>query len=334
MIDINKALNAVEKRFGKEVVLKNQERIPRFSSGSLLIDEAMGGGFPYGRIIECAGWESSGKTTMAVHASISVQKEGKKVVFIDSEHAFDPFYAQDLGLEIDIESKDPSFVLLQPITAEDGFEAAKEFLKVSEVGLIVFDSVAAMQPKAILEGEAGEQKMGVKARLLSQEIPKLLTLAKTSNTAVILINQFREKIGVMFGDPKTTPGGNAIKFYSSVRLELSQKGKLKDSNGDFYGIGVKVKVIKNKTAPPFKETETQVLFGKGINVTWEILNIALEKGIVEKKGSWYNYGKTKLGQGESNVIELMQDNPEMVEEIANKVLGKEEKKTPKKDKKK
>jgi recombination protein RecA len=315
--NVDDFLKEVGKSFGTEMVFKlgqspNQE-MERLASGSLRLDEAMGGGYPKGRIIEIYGAESSGKTTLTIHAMAECQKEGGRVAFIDMEHAFDKKYAEALGVDTD------ELVFTQPDSGEQALELADRFISSGLFQLVIVDSVAALVPEKEAEGDMGDSQMGLHARLMSQALRKLSPKTKKNNCTVIFINQTRSKIGVMFGNPETTTGGNALKFYASVRLRTSRTGSGKDQSGELSSNLTKVEVKKNKTAPPFKIAEFEIEFGKGIDKTGELIDIACEVGAMEKSGSWYSYSGNKLGQGKPNVKSLLEDNPELVQEIITKV---------------
>ncbi|MCB0736654.1 MAG: recombinase RecA [Bacteroidetes bacterium] len=310
-------LDKLEKQYGKGVVMKlSDERaksVEAVSTGSLGLDIALGcGGVPRGRIIEVYGPESSGKTTLAMHTIAECQKLGGLAAFIDAEHAFDKHYAEKLGIDVD------NLLISQPDDGEQALEIADHLIRSGAIEIIVIDSVAALTPRAELEGEMGESKMGLQARLMSQALRKLTGSINKSNCICIFINQLREKIGVMFGNPETTTGGNALKFYASVRLDIRRIGALKDGV-DIKGNRVKVKVAKNKVAPPFRTTEFDIMYGEGISRVGEIIDIGVELDIVKKSGSWFSYGETKLGQGRDSVKELLRDNPELAEEIEGKI---------------
>tara|TARA_B110001454_G_C12718108_1_gene433467 strand:- start:1557 stop:2564 length:1008 start_codon:yes stop_codon:yes gene_type:complete len=310
-------LDKLDKTYGKGAVMKLgdlvTEDIDAISSGSLGLDLALGvGGYPRGRVIEIYGPESSGKTTLTLHAIAEAQKAGGIAAFIDAEHAFDKFYAENLGVDID------NLIISQPDHGEQALEIAENLIRSGAIDIVVIDSVAALTPKAEIEGEMGDSKMGLHARLMSQALRKLTgTISKTKCT-VIFINQLREKIGVMFGNPETTTGGNALKFYASVRLDIRRRTQIKDGDR-VIGNSTKVKVVKNKVAPPFQITEFDIMYGQGISKVGEILDIGVELGIVKKAGSWFSYGDTKLGQGRDAVKGLIKDNPELAEELEGKI---------------
>ncbi|RDW17773.1 recombinase RecA [Oceanobacillus chungangensis] len=310
---LDMALRQIEKQFGKGSVMKLGENefqpIETIPSGSLALDVALGiGGYPKGRIIEIYGPESSGKTTVALHAIAEAQKKGGQAAFIDAEHALDPSYARALGVNID------ELLLSQPDTGEQALEIAEALVRSGAVDILVVDSVAALVPKAEIEGEMGDSHMGLQARLMSQALRKLSGAINKSNTIAIFINQVREKIGVMFGNPETTPGGRALKFYSSVRLEVRRAEQLKQGN-DIVGNRTRVKVVKNKVAPPFKQAEIDIMYGKGISREGEILDIGSELDIVDKSGAWYSYDGDRLGQGRENSKLFLLENPEIAEVI-------------------
>jgi|TARA_B110000285_G_scaffold226405_1_gene286123 recombination protein RecA len=310
-------LDKLDKTYGKGAVMKLgdvvTEEIDAISSGSLGLDLALGvGGYPRGRVIEIYGPESSGKTTLTLHAIAEAQKAGGIAAFIDAEHAFDKFYAENLGVDID------NLIISQPDHGEQALEIAENLIRSGAIDIVVIDSVAALTPKAEIEGEMGDSKMGLHARLMSQALRKLTgTISKTKCT-VIFINQLREKIGVMFGNPETTTGGNALKFYASVRLDIRRRTQIKDGD-KVIGNSTKVKVVKNKVAPPFQIAEFDIMYGLGISKVGEILDIGVELGIVKKSGSWFSYGETKLGQGRDAVKGLIKDNPELADELEGKI---------------
>ena len=311
-------LDRLDKTYGKGTVMKMgdavQEDIEFISSGSIGLDYALGiGGYPRGRVVEIYGPESSGKTTLPLHAIAECQKAGGIAAFIDAEHAFDRFYAQNLGVNID------ELIISQPDHGEQALEIADNLIRSGAVDIIVIDSVAALTPKSEIEGEMGDSKMGLHARLMSQALRKLTSTISKTNCTVFFINQLREKIGVMFGNPETTTGGNALKFYASVRLDIRRSTQLKDSSGNAMGNKTRVKVVKNKVAPPFKVCEFDIMYGEGISKVGEILDIGTQAGIVDKSGSWFSYGDTKLGQGRDAVKSLLKDNPELCDELEGKI---------------
>lgn len=320
--NLDKAIGDINKLFGKGSIINFEDEplddIDFISSGSIGLDLALGGGYPKGRIVEIFGAESSGKTTLALHAITEAQNSGMMAVYIDLENALDPFYAQNIGVTL---SKD-RWLFSQPSSGEDTFTIIDKLLDSKEVGVIVVDSVAALVPRAEIDGDFGDQKMGLHARLMSQGMRKLVTKINKSNCLVIFINQTRDKIGIVFGNPTTTTGGNALKFYASQRLEVNRSGALKDTDGNIISYSTTVKVIKNKVAPPMKKAMFPITFGIGIDRTQEILEMAVELGIIEKSGSWYSYDKSKLGQGVNAVRDLLNDNPELVEELKNKIFEK------------
>lgn len=306
---------SIEKRFGKEAIVGEKIECEFISSGSIGLDLALGGGFARGRVAEMFGWESSGKTTLALHLVAEVQKKGLKVGYIDLENALDVYYAEALGVNVDFEN---NFILSQPDDGETALEIVRELLKVDDIGLIVVDSVGALLPKAVLQGEAGDAKIGLAARLMSSMMPVIAQAANKSNAIVLFINQKREKIGVMFGNPETTMGGNALKFYASQRLDVARSGQEKDGD-EVTANKTRVKIVKNKVAPPFKKAEFNIEFGTGIDKISELIDLAVEFSLIKKSGSWYSYGDTKLGQGASGVKSILNDNPELEEEIRNKL---------------
>lgn len=311
------ALKQIEKQFGKGSIMKMGEktdtRISTSSSGSLAIDVALGvGGYPRGRVIEIYGPESSGKTTVALHAIAEVQKAGGTAAFIDAEHALDPAYSSKLGVNID------ELLLSQPDTGEQALEIAEALVRSGAVNILVIDSVAALVPKAEIEGEMGDSHMGLQARMMSQALRKLSGAINKSNTIAIFINQVREKIGIMFGNPETTPGGRALKFYSTVRLEVRRAEQLKQGN-DIVGNRAKVKVVKNKVAPPFRVAEVDIMYGEGISREGEIIDMASELDIVQKSGSWFSYNGDRLGQGRENAKLFLKSNQTLQDEIYKKI---------------
>ncbi len=311
------AMQKIEKDFGKGSIMKlgdeNMEKMNVIPTGSLGLDLALGvGGYPRGRIIEIFGPESSGKTTLALHAIAEAQKLGGIAAFIDAEHAFDSFYAKNLGVDID------NLLISQPDNGEQALQIADQLISSAAVDIIVVDSVAALTPKAEIEGDMGDNKVGLQARLMSQALRKMTSTISKTNTACIFINQLREKIGVMFGNPETTTGGNALKFYSSVRIDVRPSTAIKDGE-EVLGKLTKVKIVKNKVAPPFRKCEFDIMFGEGISKVGEILDIAVDNDIVKKSGSWFSYGETRLAQGRDAVLKLLKDNPELCEELEAKV---------------
>ena len=311
-------LDKLDKAYGKGTVMRMNdealEEVEAISSGSLSLDAALGvGGYPRGRVIEIYGPESSGKTTLTLHAIAECQKNGGIAAFIDAEHAFDRYYAQSLGVDID------ELIVSQPDHGEQALEIADNLIRSGAVDIVVIDSVAALTPKSEIEGEMGDSKMGLHARLMSQALRKLTASISKTQSTVIFINQLREKIGVMFGNPETTTGGNALKFYASVRLDIRRSTQIKDSQGGINGNRTRVKVVKNKVAPPFKTVEFDILYGKGISKNGELLDLGVEEEIIQKSGSWFSYGDTKLGQGRDSVIKLLEDNIELAEEIEDKI---------------
>ncbi|MDA9241160.1 recombinase RecA [Flavobacteriaceae bacterium] len=312
-------LDKLDKTYGKGTVMKMGDaeivEIDSISSGSLTLDNALGvGGYPKGRVIEIYGPESSGKTTLTLHAIAECQKAGGIAAFIDAEHAFDRFYAQNLGINID------ELIISQPDNGEQGLEIADNLIRSGAIDIIVIDSVAALTPRSEIEGEMGDSKMGLHARLMSQALRKLTSHISKTNCTVIFINQLREKIGVMFGNPETTTGGNALKFYASVRLDIRRSTQIKDNSGNVLGNKTRVKVVKNKVAPPFKVSEFDIMYGKGISKLGEIIDLGVEHDIIDKSGSWFSYGDTKLGQGRDSVKTILTDNPELSDEIEAKII--------------
>ena len=311
------AMDKIEKSYGKGSIMKMGdnavEEIAIIPTGSIALNAALGvGGYPRGRVIEIYGPESSGKTTLAIHAIAEAQKAGGIAAFIDAEHAFDRFYAEKLGVDVE------NLWISQPDSGEQALEIAEQLIRSSAVDIVVIDSVAALTPKAELEGEMGESKMGLQARLMSQALRKLTAAISKTNTTCIFINQLRDKIGVMFGNPETTTGGNALKFYASVRLDIRKASAIKDGE-DIIGSLTRVKVVKNKVAPPFKKAEFDIMFGEGISRVGEIVDLGVEHNIVKKSGSWYSYEETKLAQGREAAKECLRDNPELAEEIEKKI---------------
>lgn len=311
------AMQKIEKDFGKGSIMKlgeeSIENIDVIPTGSIGLDLALGvGGYPKGRIIEIYGPESSGKTTLALHAIAEAQKIGGIAAFIDAEHAFDRFYAENLGVDTD------NLLISQPDNGEQALQIADQLISSAAVDIIVIDSVAALTPKAEIEGDMGDNKVGLQARLMSQALRKMTSTISKTNTTCIFINQLREKIGIMFGNPETTTGGNALKFYSSVRIDVRPSTAIKDGE-DVLGKLTKVKIVKNKVAPPFRKCEFDIMFGEGISKVGEILDIAVDKNIIKKSGSWFSYGESKLAQGRDAVLKLLKDNPELCEELEAKV---------------
>ena len=312
-------LDKLDKTYGKGSVMKlgdqTVEKIESISSGSIGLDIALGvGGYPKGRVIEIYGPESSGKTTLTLHAIAECQKAGGIAAFIDAEHAFDRFYAEKLGVDLG------ELVISQPDNGEQALEIADNLIRSGAVDALVIDSVAALTPKSEIEGEMGDSKMGLHARLMSQALRKLTASISKTNCTVFFINQLREKIGVMFGNPETTTGGNALKFYASVRIDIRRSTQLKNTEGGVLGNKTRVKIVKNKVAPPFKTAEFDIMYGEGISKIGEILDIGVEKDIIEKSGSWFSYGGSKLGQGRDSVKSILKDNPELMEELEQKIL--------------
>jgi recombination protein RecA len=310
-------LDKLDKTYGKGTVMKMGdkaiEEVETISSGSLGIDLALGvGGYPRGRIIEIYGPESSGKTTLTLHAIAEAQKAGGIAAFIDAEHAFDRNYAEKLGVDIE------NLIISQPDNGEQALEIAENLIRSGAIDIVVIDSVAALTPKSEIEGEMGDSKMGLHARLMSQALRKLTGTISKTNCTVFFINQLREKIGVMFGNPETTTGGNALKFYASVRIDIRRSTQIKDGD-NVLGNRTKVKIVKNKVAPPFKVAEFDIMYGEGVSKTGEILDLAVEFEIIKKAGSWFSYGETKLGQGRDAVKSLIKDNPELADELELKI---------------
>ena len=308
----------IEKDYGRGAIMKLGddvvEDVEVISTGSIGLNHALGvGGFPRGRIIEIYGPESSSKTTLAIHAIAEAQKAGGIAAIIDAEHAFDRFYAEKLGVDID------NLLISQPDSGEQALEVADQLIRSSAIDIIVIDSVAALTPKAELEGDMGDNKVGLQARLMSQALRKLTASINKTNTTCIFINQLREKIGVMFGSPETTTGGNALKFYASVRIDIRKSSAIKEGD-NVLGNQTKVKVVKNKVAPPFRKAEFDIMFGEGISLAGEIIDLGVEAGIIKKAGAWFSYNDTKLGQGRDAAKKLVQDNPELLEELQGKIM--------------
>ena len=310
-------LDKIDKTYGKGTIMRMGEsaveKVEVIPTGSLSLDLALGvGGYPRGRIIEIYGPESSGKTTMAIHAIAEAQKAGGVAAFIDAEHAFDRFYAEKLGVDVE------NLLISQPDNGEQALEIADQLIRSSAIDIIVIDSVAALTPKAEIEGEMGDNKVGLQARLMSQALRKLTSNISRTKTTCVFINQLREKIGVMFGNPETTTGGNALKFYSSVRLDIRRVSQIKDGE-DAVGNLTRVKVVKNKVAPPFRKAEFEIRYGEGISKIGEILDLGVNLDVIKKSGSWFSYGETKLGQGREAVKDVIKDNPELLEELEQKI---------------
>ncbi|MGL4411315.1 MAG: recombinase RecA [Bacteroidales bacterium] len=318
---LQSAMDKIEKNFGKGSIMKmgasEVEAVEVIPTGSLGLNLALGvGGYPRGRVVEIYGPESSGKTTLAIHAIAEAQKMGGIAAFIDAEHAFDRFYAEKLGVDIN------NLLIAQPDSGEQALEIAEQLIRSSAIDIIVIDSVAALTPKAEIDGEMGENKVGLQARLMSQALRKLTGVINKTNTTCIFINQLREKIGVMFGNPETTTGGNALKFYASVRLDIRRVSAIKDAKDSDEQVGnqVRVKIIKNKVAPPFRKAEFDIMFGEGISRTGEIIDLGVDREIIKKSGSWFSYGETKLGQGRESAKMTLRDNPELMEELESKIM--------------
>lgn len=311
-------LGKIEKDFGRGTIMKLGdnpiENIQTISTGSIGLDSALGiGGFPRGRVIEIYGPEASGKTTLAIHAIAEAQKNGGIAAMIDAEHAFDRFYASKLGVDVE------NLLISQPDNGEQALEIADHLIRSGAIDIIVIDSVAALTPKAEIEGEMGDSKMGLQARLMSQALRKLTANISKTNTTCIFINQLREKIGIMFGNPETTTGGNALKFYASVRIDIRRASQIKEGE-EVIGSRTRVKVVKNKLAPPFRKADFDILYGEGISQSGEIVDLGVDLNIIKKSGSWFSYGDTKLGQGRDAVKQILLDNPELYEELKNKVM--------------
>ncbi|GIR57697.1 MAG: recombinase RecA [Bacteroidota bacterium] len=311
-------LDRLDKSYGKGAVMRlgddPSESLEVIKSGSITLNRALGvGGFPKGRVVEIYGPESSGKTTLAIHAIAEAQKKGGIAAIIDAEHAFDQFYAQNLGVDIE------NLLISQPDNGEQALEIADNLIRSGAIDIIVIDSVAALTPKAEIEGEMGDSQMGLQARLMSKALRKLTGTISKANTCCIFINQLREKIGVMFGNPETTTGGNALKFYSSVRIDIRRSSAIKNAD-KVIGNRTRVKIVKNKVAPPFQQAEFDIMYGEGISKVGEIIDLGVDLNIISKSGSWYAYGDTKLGQGRDAVKEILKDNPELFEELENKIV--------------
>ena len=311
-------LDRLDKSYGKGSVMRigdePVEKLEVIKTGSVTLNRALGvGGFPKGRVVEIYGPESSGKTTLAIHAVAEAQKNGGIAAIIDAEHAFDQFYAKNLGVDID------NLLISQPDNGEQALEIADNLIRSGAIDILVIDSVAALTPKAEIEGEMGDNQMGLQARLMSKALRKLTGSISKANTCCIFINQLREKIGVMFGNPETTTGGNALKFYSSVRIDIRRSSAIKNAD-KVIGNRTRIKVVKNKVAPPFQQAEFDIMYGEGISKTGEIIDLGVEMNIINKSGSWYSYGDTKLGQGRDAVKEILLDNPELSDELENKII--------------
>ncbi|MGB5981205.1 MAG: recombinase RecA [Nonlabens sp.] len=313
-------LDKLDKAYGKGTVMKMGDRqvvdVESISTGSLALNAALGvGGYPRGRVVEIYGPESSGKTTLTLHAIAECQKEGGIAAFIDAEHAFDRFYAEKLGIDLD------NLIISQPDNGEQALEIAENLIRSGAIDIIVIDSVAALTPKSEIEGEMGDSKMGLHARLMSQALRKMTGTISKTNCTLIFINQLREKIGVMFGNPETTTGGNALKFYASVRLDIRRSTQIKDSSGNVLGNKTRVKVVKNKVAPPFRTAEFDIMYGEGVSKMGEIIDLGVNFEIINKAGSWFSYEDTKLGQGRDAVKNILKDNPELMEELDKKIAA-------------
>ncbi|WP_346696800.1 recombinase RecA [Barnesiella viscericola] len=312
------AMDKIEKSYGRGAIMKlgddSVEEVAVIPTGSIALNAALGvGGYPRGRVIEIYGPESSGKTTLAIHAIAEAQKAGGIAAIIDAEHAFDRFYAEKLGVDVE------NLWISQPDSGEQALEIADQLIRSSAVDIVVIDSVAALTPKAELEGDMGDSKMGLQARLMSQALRKLTATISKTNTTCIFINQLRDKIGVMFGNPETTTGGNALKFYASVRLDIRRISQLKEGD-EVIGNQTRVKVVKNKVAPPFRKAEFDIMFGEGISRSGEIIDLGVDKGIIKKSGSWFSYGDTKLGQGRDAAKKCVEDNPELADELEAAIM--------------
>lgn len=316
-MSIKNIIASIEKDFGKEAVCGTQPNVEFLSSGSILIDRALGGGWAKGRIHEVLGFEASGKTSVSLHACIQAQKEGKAVGYIDTEQAMDLEYAKGLGLSLD----EDKWLMSQPDNGEQALEIAKKMIASPDFGVVVIDSVAALTPLAIIQGEAGDAKIGLRARLMSSQLPVIIPLAKKSNCVVIFINQYREKIGVAYGNPNIPTGGNALKFYATQRVEMSKFGTEKEGDIE-VAIKTRVKVLKNKVAPPFRKAEIPIRFGVGLDLFAETLDLAVELGIIKKAGSWFSYEEKRLGQGSGSVISLFEEDSDFYNKVRNEVIQK------------
>ncbi|OFX86601.1 MAG: recombinase RecA [Bacteroidetes bacterium GWF2_33_16] len=310
-------LDKIDKDYGKGTIMKMGDKavadVPVIPSGSISLDVALGvGGFPRGRVIEIYGPESSGKTTLAIHVIAEAQKQGGIAAIIDAEHAFDRFYAEKLGVDVE------NLLISQPDNGEQALEITDHLIRSGAIDVIVIDSVAALTPKAEIEGEMGDSKMGLQARLMSQALRKLTANISKTNTCCIFINQLRDKIGVMFGNPETTTGGNALKFYATIRIDIRKTGQIKDGE-EISGNRTRAKIVKNKLAPPFKKAEFDIMYGEGISKIGEIIDLGAELNVIKKSGSWFSYGETKLGQGRDAVKQLLKDNPELADELEKKI---------------
>jgi len=313
------AMDKIEKSYGKGSIMKmgdeKIDEVPVIPTGSIGLNAALGvGGYPRGRVVEIYGPESSGKTTLAIHAIAEAQRAGGIAAFVDAEHAFDRFYAEKLGVDVE------NLYISQPDSGEQALEIAEQLIRSSAIDIVVIDSVAALTPKAELEGDMGDSKMGLQARLMSQALRKLTAAINKTNTTCVFINQLRDKIGVMFGNPETTTGGNALKFYASVRLDIRRIGQLKDGD-EIKGSQTRVKVVKNKVAPPFRKAEFDIMYGEGISRSGEIIDLGSDLGIIKKSGSWYSYNDTKLGQGREAAKDCVKDNPELAEELEQLIFA-------------
>lgn len=312
-------LDKLDKAYGKGAVMKMGDKqvveVDSIPTGSLALNAALGvGGYPRGRVVEIYGPESSGKTTLTLHAIAEAQKAGGIAAFIDAEHAFDRFYAEKLGVDID------NLIISQPDHGEQALEIAENLIRSGAIDIIVIDSVAALTPKSEIEGEMGDSKMGLHARLMSQALRKMTGTISKTNCTVMFINQLREKIGVMFGNPETTTGGNALKFYASVRLDIRRSTQIKDTSGNVMGNKTRVKVVKNKVAPPFRTAEFDIMYGEGVSILGEIIDLGVEYEIINKAGSWFSYEDTKLGQGRDAVKNILKDNPDLADELKAKIM--------------